>query len=49
LIVFSLKTLKTSSIYFALWLFVGLLIYAFYGYNQKRLEEQGRKGKLSAK
>ena len=42
LIVFSLKTLKTSSVYFALWLFVGLLIYAFYGYRQKRIEERGR-------
>lgn len=43
LILFSLNTLKTSSIYFILWLLVGLLIYAFYGYNQKRLEEAGRK------
>ena len=42
LIVFSLKTLKTSSIYFLLWLFVGVLIYAFYGYRQKRIEERGR-------
>ena len=42
LIVYSLKTLKTSSIYFIIWLIVGLLIYAFYGYKQKRLEEQGR-------
>ncbi len=43
LIVFSLKTLKTSSIYFVLWLVIGLLIYALYGYRQKRLEEAGRK------
>ncbi len=45
LIAYSLKTLKTSSIYFVLWLVVGLLIYMFYGYNQKRLEEQGRRGR----
>jgi hypothetical protein len=42
LIVFSLKTLKTSSVYFAIWLFVGIMIYAFYGYHQKRIEERGR-------
>ena len=42
LIVFSLNTLKTSSVYFIIWLFVGLLIYAFYGYKQKRIEEHGR-------
>lgn len=42
LIVFSLKTLKTSSLYFILWLSVGILIYAFYGYKQKRLEESGK-------
>lgn len=42
LILFSLNTLKTSSVYFILWLLVGVLIYAFYGYNQKRIEERGR-------
>ena len=42
LIIFSLNTLKTSSLYFLLWLFVGILIYAFYGYRQKRLEESGK-------
>ena len=42
LITFSLKTLKTSSVYFLLWLVIGILIYAFYGYKQKRLEESGR-------
>lgn len=42
LIIFSLKTLKTSSVYFLLWLAVGVLIYAFYGYHQKRIEERGR-------
>ncbi len=40
LIAFSMKTLKTSSIYFILWLTAGLLIYAFYGYRQKRLGEK---------
>lgn len=42
LIAYSLKTLKTSSGYFLIWLLVGVLIYAFYGYKQKRLEERGR-------
>ena len=42
IIVFSLKTLKTSSVYFLLWLVVGVMIYAFYGYKQKRIEERGR-------
>ncbi len=42
LIAYSLKTLKTSSIYFIIWMVVGLLIYVFYGYNQKRLEEKKR-------
>ena len=39
LIVFSMKTLKTASNYFILWLLVGFLIYALYGYRQKRLGE----------
>lgn len=43
LIIFSLNTLKTSSLYFVLWLVVGLLIYGFYGYNQKRLEEMPKR------
>ncbi len=42
LIFFSMKTLKTSSNYFIIWLVVGLMIYAFYGYHQKRLGEKGR-------
>lgn len=42
LIVFSLKTLKTSSIYFLVWLLIGVLIYVCYGYRQKRLEESGK-------
>lgn len=40
LIMFSLNTLKTSSIYFLLWLLCGFLIYAFYGYKQKRIEDK---------
>ena len=42
LIAFSMKTLKTSSVYFVLWLVAGVLIYALYGYNQKRLAEKKR-------
>jgi len=42
LIVFSMKTLQTSSLYFVFWLVAGLLIYVFYGYNQKRLGEKKR-------
>ena len=40
LMVYSMKFLTTSSIYFPLWLLIGLLIYVFYGYRQKRLEER---------
>ncbi|MBO6088041.1 amino acid permease [bacterium] len=40
LIIFSLKTLKTSSTYFIYWLIAGILIYTLYGYRQKRLEER---------
>ncbi len=43
LMIYSMKYLTTSSIYFPLWLLIGLLIYVTYGYKQKRLEEQGRK------
>lgn len=43
LMFYSMKSLKTSSIYFPLWLLIGFLIYALYGYNQKRLEEEKRK------
>lgn len=42
LICFSLKSLKTSSNYFIIWLAIGFLIYAFYGYRQKRIGERGR-------
>lgn len=42
LIVFSMKTLQTSSLYFVFWLVAGLLIYVLYGYNQKRLGEKKR-------
>ena len=43
LMVYSMKFLSTSSLYFPLWLLMGLLIYVGYGYKQKRLEEQGKK------
>ena len=43
LMVYSMKFLKTSSIYFPLWLLMGIAIYAAYGYKQKRLEDQGRR------
>ena len=42
LMVYSMKFLTTSSLYFPLWLLIGLLIYAGYGYNQKRLEEKAK-------
>lgn len=42
LMLYSMKSLKTSSTYFPLWLLMGVLIYATYGYNQKRLEEKKR-------
>ncbi len=38
LMIYSMKFLKTSSIYFPLWLLIGVLIYVIYGYKQKRLE-----------
>ncbi len=38
LMVYSMKSLKTSSTYFPLWLLIGFLIYAVYGYAQKRAE-----------
>ena len=40
LMIYSMKFLTTSSLYFPLWLFMGVLIYAAYGYKQKRLEEK---------
>ncbi len=43
LMFYSMKFLKTSSIYFPLWLLIGVAIYAAYGYKQKRLEEQGKR------
>ena len=43
LMVYSMKFLSTSSLYFPLWLLMGLLIYVGYGYRQKRLEEQGKR------
>ena len=43
LMLYSMKSLKTSSIYFPLWLIIGILIYALYSYKQKRLEEIHKK------
>ena len=37
---YSFKELKTSSAWFVAWLVGGVLIYVFYGYKQKRLEEK---------
>lgn len=49
LMVYSMKFLKTSSLYFPLWLAIGVIIYAVYGYNQKRLEEQTRRKRMPKK
>lgn len=43
LMLYSMKFLTTSSVYFPLWLVIGMVIYAVYGYRQKRIEEQGRR------
>ncbi len=40
LMLYSMKFLSTSSLYFPLWLLMGVAIYAGYGYEQKRLEEK---------
>ena len=39
LMIYSMKTLTTSSLWFVAWLIVGVWIYACYGYGQKRIEE----------
>ena len=46
LMVFSMKFLTTSSLYFPLWLLIGVLIYATYGYSQKRLEEKQKSKRM---
>ena len=38
LMIYSFKSLTTSSMYFPLWLLIGFIIYVCYGYKQKRLE-----------
>ncbi|MDR1167703.1 MAG: amino acid permease [Heliobacteriaceae bacterium] len=43
LMLYSMKFLKTSAVYFPLWLVMGVLIYASYSYKQKRLEEKKEK------
>ncbi len=47
LMIYSMKFLTTSSLYFPLWLLMGVMIYVGYGYKQKRLEEQNRLARLS--
>ena len=42
LMIYSMKFLTTSALYFPLWLLMGFAIYATYGYKQKRLEEKQR-------
>ncbi|MFI3300636.1 MAG: amino acid permease [Candidatus Gastranaerophilales bacterium] len=42
LMIYSMKFLSTSALYFPLWLLIGLLIYIGYGYGQKRLEEKNK-------
>ncbi len=46
LMIYSMQSLKTSSVYFPLWLVIGFLIYAVYGYSQKRYEEEKRNRKV---
>ena len=43
LMFYSMKSLKTSSTYFPAWLLIGLAIYVFYGYRQKRREDEGKR------
>ena len=40
LMLYSMRFLSTSALYFPLWLLIGFIIYAGYGYKQKRLEEK---------
>lgn len=47
LMIYSMKFLTTSSLYFPLWLLMGLLIYIGYGYKQKRLEERVKLSRTS--
>ena len=49
LMVYSMKYLTTSSLYFPLWLLIGVVIYAAYGYKQKRLEDKIRLSRMSPK
>ena len=49
LMVYSMNFLKTSSLYFPLWLIMGVAIYVVYGYKQKRLEEYTRSKRVVKK
>ena len=42
LIIFSLKTLKTSSVLFPIWIIIGVMIYFAYGYRAHRNKNQKR-------
>ena len=42
LILFSLKTLKTSSVLFPIWIIIGVAIYFIYGYRAHRNKNQNR-------
>jgi len=39
LMIYSMQSLKTSSILFPIWLLIGFVIYAFYGYKKQRTSE----------
>lgn len=41
LMIYSMKNLKTSSVLFPLWLFMGLIIYISYGYKKQRERAEG--------
>lgn len=49
LMIYSMQNLKTSSFLFPVWLLIGVLIYAVYGYGvQRKLEKKRKKFKIKA-
>ena len=46
LMLYSMKFLTTSSLYFPLWLLMGVMIYVGYGYKQKKLSRLSKVAKL---
>ncbi len=49
LMIYSMKSLKTSSLLFPLWLLIGIIIYALYSYRaQRRLEAKKKKFTIKA-